>query len=140
MCQLWLNLPAKFKMVAPNYQPISNQGIPSVDVQGASVRIIAGKVLGVTGPAKTFSPVELLDVTFTPFSVNQSIEIDLPKGHTIIVFVRRGGVSIGSDNHETLGPQSVAILDSKDDESSEETLATLRLTAKENDSAIMILG
>jgi len=142
MCQLWLNLPAKYKMTAPTYQPILNQDIPSIDIQAASVRVIAGKVLGVTGPAKTFSPVELLDVTFAPASVNRSVDIDLPKGHTVIVFVRRGGISIdnGSDTQETLGPQAVAILDSKDDRDNEETVATLRVTATENNSAIIILG
>lgn len=142
MCQLWLNLPAKFKMTAPNYQPILNTDIPSIDIQSASVRVIAGEVLGVTGPAKTLSPVELLDVTFAQSSVNESIEIDLPKGHTVIVFVRRGGVSIdnGVNNQQTLGPQAVAILGSMDDGHNGEQLATLRLTATENNSAIMVLG
>jgi redox-sensitive bicupin YhaK (pirin superfamily) len=143
MCQLWLNLPAKYKMTAPRYQPILNKDIPSVDILDngtctASVRVIAGNVLGVTGPANVFSPVELLDVTFTPSSANKSIEIDLPVGHTVIVFVRRGGVSIDNgENQQILGPQAVAIMGSKD---KGDSWATLRLTATANDSAVMVLG
>ena len=143
MCQLWLNLPAKFKMTAPNYQPILNQDIPLVNIPAGSVRVIAGNVLGVTGPAKVFSPVELLDVTFAPTSESKSIEIDLPMGHTVIVFVRRGGISIdsGDNNHQTLGPQAVAILGSNNENGQVgEQRATLRITATENNSSVMVLG
>ena len=31
-CQLWVNLPKKFKMTAPSYQPILKKDIPEVEV------------------------------------------------------------------------------------------------------------
>src|SRR5262249_29523330 len=62
MMQLWVNLPKKHKMTAPAYQPITAEQIPTVDVAGGTVRVIAGEFRGARGPAHTFTPVTLLDV------------------------------------------------------------------------------
>lgn len=59
MAQLWVNLPAANKSTPPGYQEITRRDIPEVSIEGGSVKIIAGKYLGVKGPAKTFSPIEL---------------------------------------------------------------------------------
>ncbi len=58
MVQLWVNLPAEFKMSPPAYQTILNRQIPSVDLpDGAgTVRVIAGEFGGIKGPAQTFTP------------------------------------------------------------------------------------
>merc|ERR1712232_1469397 len=75
MCQLWVNLPKKHKMVKPRYQAISDSKIPVVDLDeeaaegnfdesgGAKARLIAGKLptTDVVGPAKTYSPINLWD-------------------------------------------------------------------------------
>ena len=47
--QIWLNLPAKDKMVAPKYRDILKQNIPVVDEEGNKVHIIAGSYKGVEG-------------------------------------------------------------------------------------------
>src|SRR5512139_1066953 len=44
--QLWVNLPAAQKMSAPRYQEVSAENIPSVDHQGARVRLVAGEFAG----------------------------------------------------------------------------------------------
>jgi redox-sensitive bicupin YhaK (pirin superfamily) len=64
MVQLWVNLPAKNKMVGPGYQAILNAAIPSVDLLGGAVslRVIAGNFGDVKGPAKTFTPINVWDV------------------------------------------------------------------------------
>jgi len=49
--QLWVNLPAKQKMVAPRYQNINASEIAAIRREGgATIRVIAGTVGGVTGP------------------------------------------------------------------------------------------
>src|SRR5512136_740852 len=49
--QLWANLPARDKMMAPRYRGITAAGIPEVSVEGgARVKIVAGTVGGVRGP------------------------------------------------------------------------------------------
>ena len=64
MVQLWVNLPAKDKMTTPRYQTLLRQDIPVVDLpEGAgSLRVIAGEYGGHTGPAHTFSPMDVWDL------------------------------------------------------------------------------
>jgi len=48
--QLWINLPAKDKMIKPRYQDYQAPDIPSVENgQNADVRVMAGSLLGATG-------------------------------------------------------------------------------------------
>lgn len=63
MVQLWVNLPAKFKMSPPKYQPITNDQMGRFilpDDRG-TIEIISGEHEGVKGPASTFSPVSLMN-------------------------------------------------------------------------------
>jgi redox-sensitive bicupin YhaK (pirin superfamily) len=64
--QLWVNLPAKKKMVKPRYQEYTADRIPVVDADGATVRVIAGSVGRVRGPVDTRTPVTYLHVTLPP--------------------------------------------------------------------------
>ena len=49
--QLWVNLPKKQKMSAPRYQNIHANEIAEIERDsGATMRVIAGTVDGVTGP------------------------------------------------------------------------------------------
>ena len=51
--QLWVNLPAKDKMVAPRYQDIAPDRIPETELPGgARVRVLAGAFGGVRGPVE----------------------------------------------------------------------------------------
>jgi redox-sensitive bicupin YhaK (pirin superfamily) len=63
MVQLWVNLPAKFKMSPPKYQPITNDqmGRFILPDDGGTIEIISGEHEGVKGPASTFSPVSLMN-------------------------------------------------------------------------------
>ena len=61
--QLWVNLPAKKKMVDPKYRGIENKQIPIIQKNGAKFKIIAGKVDNTEGPVKDLSiDVEYLDI------------------------------------------------------------------------------
>jgi redox-sensitive bicupin YhaK (pirin superfamily) len=63
MAQLWVNLPSKFKMTPPKYQPILNKDMKKFILpDGKSVvEIISGEYKGIKGPASTFSPVVMLN-------------------------------------------------------------------------------
>jgi redox-sensitive bicupin YhaK (pirin superfamily) len=107
MAQLWVNLPAKHKMAAPAYQDIRSAQIPVVDVgTGSSVRVIAGEFRGAKGPARTFTPINVWDARL---KAGGRIELDLPDGHTALLAVLRGKVSINGD--ESAGPAELAILE-----------------------------
>lgn len=64
MVQLWVNLPAKYKMSAPKYQALKNKEITNVELpDGAgTVEVIAGEYAGTQGAATTFSPIHLYNV------------------------------------------------------------------------------
>jgi redox-sensitive bicupin YhaK (pirin superfamily) len=145
MCQLWVNLPAKDKMVKPGYQPIVEKDIPSVELFASSedgecannsesvgkVRVIAGTFQGTKGPASTFSPVELWDVILS--KSNNVVDLPFPKDYNCIVFVRRGKASIlDDDGINEVGPQSVALMERKG--------STLRVKADEDDTSLLIMG
>lgn len=48
--QLWVNLPAKQKMVAPRYQDLSAPSFVTTSADDAQVRVLSGKVGKVAGP------------------------------------------------------------------------------------------
>jgi redox-sensitive bicupin YhaK (pirin superfamily) len=87
--QLWANLPAANKMMAPRYRNISNDEIPEVtDAGGATIKIIAGSAGGATGPVRDVvtSP-EYLDVSLPPAS---AFTHHTPRGHTVFAYVITG--------------------------------------------------
>ena len=63
--QLWANLPASHKMMAPRYRDVKNQQIPEVSLKGGiKAKIICGKLNGVVGPVQDIvTDPEYLDVT-----------------------------------------------------------------------------
>jgi redox-sensitive bicupin YhaK (pirin superfamily) len=61
--QLWVNLPAKYKMTPAKYQAIENNDMTKVllDDGKSSIELIAGEYKGKKGPASVFSPVDLFN-------------------------------------------------------------------------------
>ncbi len=96
MVQLWVNLPAKDKMSAPGYQAIMNADIPAVALaDGAgTVRVIAGQYAGHTGPAHTFTPMQVWDVRL---NAGKGTAFELPDGWTTALVVLRGNVRVNGD-------------------------------------------
>lgn len=95
MVQLWVNLPAKDKMAAPGYQSIVDADIPVVDLDGGKARIIAGTLGCKTGPARTFTPVNVWDVRLDD---GAEVTLDLPEGHTTLVVVLSGRVLVNGED------------------------------------------
>ena len=93
MVQLWVNLPARNKQAAPGYQSIRRLDIPLVDLENGtgSVRVIAGDYAGVTGPARTFTPLSIWDVRL---EADAELELDLPESHTAMLAVLSGHVTV----------------------------------------------
>ena len=64
MAQIWVNLPAKFKMNAPHYQALKHSDFKRYDLPDhkATVEVIAGNYNGIKGIASTFTPIEMYNV------------------------------------------------------------------------------
>ncbi len=133
MAQLWVNLPARDKMAPPAYQGILKSQIPSVVATGgARVQVIAGEFAGsadgavTSGPARTFSPVNVWDVQL---AAGQVIDLDLHAGYTTLFAVLKGKVNVNA-TQEASSP-SLVVLDR------EGTAA--RLEAIGGDATVLVL-
>ena len=93
MVQLWVNLPAKDKMSPGGYQSILSGDIPVVDLPdaGGTARIIAGTYGEATGPAKTFTPINMWDVRLNR---DADVALPLPEGHTAMLVVLTGHITV----------------------------------------------
>jgi len=76
--QIWVNLPAKHKMMAPRYQEIPELESPAVQQDGVWARVIAGECMGVTSTIDTVIPITLIHVKMEKDAVlTQKIGADL---------------------------------------------------------------
>ena len=109
--QLWVNLPAKLKMTAPRYQNISANEIPEVHRDGgATIRVIAGTVDGVSGPISGIAAEPTyLDISLAPGgSFNHSI----PHEHAAFAYLFEGAARFsGEDSTVVKAPRLVVLGD-----------------------------
>lgn len=110
MAQLWVNLPSKHKMSAPKYQDLMKSEIPVASLaDGAgSVRVIAGEFQGAKGPAKTFTPVNLWDLSLAK---GGTTSFTLTEGHTALLLVVAGEVKVNGS--KPVGHSQLIVLDRK---------------------------
>ena len=90
--QLWLNLPAKNKMIAPSYRDLPASAIPEFADGSVRVRVIAGHSHGVAGAVQRPDTEPLYLDVHLPAGTRFSQP--LPADHNAFVYVYRGSVSI----------------------------------------------
>jgi quercetin 2,3-dioxygenase len=96
--QLWVNLPAKKKMIDPKYRGIVKEQIPIVQKDGAEIKVIAGKVDGIQGPVRDLAiDIEYFDVKLT---AGKAFEHTSPKKDTVFSYVVEGSVEVQSKTVE----------------------------------------
>jgi redox-sensitive bicupin YhaK (pirin superfamily) len=114
--QLWVNLPAKDKMIRPRYQEIASSAIPEIGrSDGGRIRIIAGSEDGVNGPVTDIvADPTYLDITLP---ANAAYRRVCPRGHTVLAYVFEGQASFGAANHEaetTVGASQMVVFNDGD--------------------------
>ncbi|HET6538174.1 MAG TPA: pirin family protein [Sphingopyxis sp.] len=107
MVQLWVNLPAKDKMAPSGYQAITAADIPTVALpNGAGLaRIIAGDLMGIKGPARTFTPINMWDLRLNR---DADLTLDLPEGHTAMLVILSGHITVNGS--EGVGEAEMLLL------------------------------
>ena len=91
--QLWVNLAAKEKMVAPRYQNISANEIPQIArSDGTRIRVITGTLDGVSGPVSGIS----VAPTYLDVSIPAGVTFTHPveRGHSAFTYVFDGAVNV----------------------------------------------
>lgn len=93
--QLWLNLPAKYKMMTPNYQHLEDEQIPKLFSEDKKVQlnIVAGHQKEVLGNITTQTEVNV----FTAIAQEKGkIEIDIPKHHKSLIYLLEGEIVVNA--------------------------------------------
>src|SRR5437764_6132603 len=94
--QLWVNLPARDKMVAPRYQDLRGQSVALLSAPdgGALLRLIAGDLGELQGPGATYTPIAIVHATIQP-----GAEVDLPwrPDFNALVYVLSGAGYVGAE-------------------------------------------
>jgi len=98
--QLWVNLPAKHKMIPPRYQDIPPDQIPKITKDGVEIVVVAGEVDGTKGPVSGIST----DPTYLDINVPAGAKFaqPVPEQHAAFVYVFVGEGKFGSDGQVIL--------------------------------------
>jgi redox-sensitive bicupin YhaK (pirin superfamily) len=90
--QLWVNLPSRLKMIAPNYQGLQAADIPKLEVGGATVEVISGAFAGVEGPFPSLIGIEMSVVRLSP---GGGLNVPVAKGRAVFLYVVSGEIVVG---------------------------------------------
>jgi len=87
--QLWVNLPAKLKMIEPRYQDTPAEKIPDVYNEDKTIktRVVAGDFNGYKGPIETNIPIQYFHSVLQP---GAAFSVAVTSGHTAIVYIIKG--------------------------------------------------
>jgi quercetin 2,3-dioxygenase len=94
--QLWVNLPAKDKMVSPRYQSLEPGLVTLVASPdgGAIVRLIAGDLGDAHGPGDTYTPITVAHATVSP---GARLEVPWRADFNALAYVLSGDGTVGLD-------------------------------------------
>jgi hypothetical protein len=108
--QLWANLPASHKMMAPRYQNIKSQEIPEVSPSAdVSIKVICGEVGGVKGPVQgIITRPEYLDITVNPDAV---FEHETEEESTVFAYVIEGSGLFGEKDHPLISAENLVLFE-----------------------------
>jgi redox-sensitive bicupin YhaK (pirin superfamily) len=110
--QLWVNLPARDKMISPAYQDLAGDEVTLLSSHdgAALVRLIAGSLDGHRGPGTTRTPIIVVHATI---SAGARLELPWPADHNALVYALSGAGSVG-DDRVALAAGQLAVLDDGD--------------------------
>jgi quercetin 2,3-dioxygenase len=112
--QLWANLPASHKMMAPRYRGITSKQIPQIaGGNGASVKIICGTYKGSKGPVQDIvTDPEYLDIMLPAGS---EFRRQIVKGHTVIAYILEGDGKFDVKQEDLLGKETLVVFTGGDE-------------------------
>lgn len=129
--QLWVNLAAKDKMIAPRYQDIAPDLIPVVTLgDGVTAKVLAGDVNGTKGPVDPGATEPFyLDLQM---KANAQTALPLPPEHNGFVYVYEGEVVVGDGAEMTvLKAQTIGVLSLG---------ANVKIAARKDSRLILVAG
>jgi redox-sensitive bicupin YhaK (pirin superfamily) len=94
--QLWVNLPAKYKMTAPKYMGLQASDIPLVNIDNGKVtaHILSGNWNGTKGP---FEPLTDIHLSFISFKKAGKFGVQVPQNQNIFLYIVKGEIKVNND-------------------------------------------
>jgi redox-sensitive bicupin YhaK (pirin superfamily) len=131
--QIWVNLPAKEKMMQPRYQTLRREQIPvATSADGkVQVRVIAGDSLGVSARIDTRVPVQMLHFTIAP---GGAIDQHVPGDQSAMIYVFRGELNVSEQRTSVQEGQAALLTDG------ESVRLSVNADARESSQALLLSG
>jgi quercetin 2,3-dioxygenase len=98
--QLWVNLPAKFKMTKPKYQPIRREEFGQVILPNKAgvIEVIAGNFNAIKGPASSFTPIEMYNARLKK---GAKVHFSFPENYNTGFVIIEGTVTVNEQTAKT---------------------------------------
>ena len=110
MVQLWVNLPAARKNIAPAYQSLKAADIPVVSRGDGNVRLIAGHLDGTNGAAHTHTELNMWEIDLP---ADGAMTLPVPENHNLLLVALRGTARI--NDRDLLRPSELATFNESGD-------------------------
>ena len=123
--QIWVNLPAKDKMMNPRYQDILASESPIAEKEGVWARVVAGECLGVESSIDTVIPITYIHAKMKSDSV---LEKNLEQDLNGMIYVFKGEVEIAGTS---VSDGSLALLSNGTE---------VKINAKEESEFLILAG
>ena len=129
--QLWLNLPAKDKMMTPHYQHLEKEQIPVIFSDDKKVRlnIIAGKQLSEEGLIKTQTSVNVFTANA---DIGGKLDIKIPENHQSLIYLLEGAILVNKTDILKKGANQMVAFHQDGD--------TIQFEAKEESTILILSG
>ena len=106
--QLWVNMPAKYKMNKPEYIYIDAKEMQIHKDDDKKIKVIAGKFGEAEGPVKGHNVEPIyLDVEIEK---EKKFNFNLPSTHNSLIYLIEGEVKVGEQNHDPVKDSTLIIL------------------------------
>lgn len=89
--QLWVNLPARFKMAQPAYLGLQQEEIPTVESNGVRIQVLSGQWNEVVGPYKGLTEIHMAILHMTQ---GTTWKHQVSESETVFFYVVRGSCSL----------------------------------------------
>lgn len=90
--QLWINLPAQYKMVPPKYIGLQKEEIPTLELaDGITADLIAGNWMGKPGAVQTLTDLYLCRLDFKKYG---HIQFNVPLNNNILLYIVKGTIKV----------------------------------------------
>lgn len=107
--QFWISLPAKDKFIEPDFFHYPSDVMPTIKLQGATIKVLCGTLLDRQSLVESLSPAYIFDVQL---QAGGQVDIPVTSGNSCGVYVVEGELMIGD---QSFGPQVMIRMDENGD-------------------------